>query len=252
MNKIIKKIKTKETNTELLATFVHELKTPVTSIKEAISLLVDACQDKIDKKRHRILLIAQDEINRLARMIDNFLKFASIEAGKVRLLLEPIKIHEVLNEVIESQTILLQKKKMRVKKIYTVKDITLLADRDRIFEAIANLIDNALKFTPENNTVTIQTKTLKPHASLKRNYHINPKFNYLMFTISDTGPGIPKKDLDRVFIKFERLRTPNKTRGIGLGLTIAKDIIELHQGKIWATSEMGKGASFHFVIPIKT
>lgn len=251
MKKITISYLTKENNIDLLARFIHELKTPITSIKEAISLLSDISPKNLNPKSKYILTIAQEEVDRLVRMIENFLEFASIKTGKIQLVKKPVKINNVINQVIESQGLMVQKKKMQIKKILTPKPAIIFADKDRIFEVITNLIDNALKFTPTNGTITVQTQILKPNSSEIISRDLNPKSHYVKVTISNNGPDIPKKDLERIFQKFERLKPPTKIRGIGLGLTIARDIIELHQGKIWATNEKSKGANFHFVLPIE-
>lgn len=248
---ILKIKKKKQKNIDLITTLAHELKTPVSSIKEAISLLSDINNNTFDVKTKRIISIAQEEINRLVRMIDNFLKVASIEAGKIELHLGPTNVEEIIDKVIESQSLKIQSKKMHIKKIFIPNPPIVSADKDRIFETIANLVDNALKFTPDQGTITIQTKLLPAYSSDIHEHNLTPRSTYLKITVSNTGPGIEKKDSERIFEKFERLRAPSKIRGIGLGLTIAKTIIELHHGRIWVTSKKGKGANFHFVLPVK-
>jgi signal transduction histidine kinase len=240
-----------ENQSELVTAVVHELKTPISTIKEAISLLSDLNYGKLNAKSKKILLIAQEETNRLIRMVNNLLKVSIIEAGKIQLHFEPTKIEKIINQVLDSQSFTIQKKDMHIKTSYLHNSPDVFIDRDRLFDTIANLIDNALKFTPECGTITIQTKKIKPGDSDYQKQHLNSKLRYLKTTITDTGPGISKQDLYRVFKKFERITAPIPVRGIGLGLTIAKNIIELHQGKIWAASEKGKGAVFHFVLPIK-
>lgn len=238
-------------HTDLITTVVHELKTPITTIKEAISLLSDLNYLKLDAKSKKILLIAREETNRLVRMVNNLLQVSIIEAGKLQLHLEPTKIEVIINQVLDSQSFTIQKKEMHIKTNYLHNSPTVIIDRDRLYDAIANLIDNALKFTPEKGTITIQNRQIKPGDIEYRKQHLNSKLKYLETTISDTGPGISKQDLTRIFKKFERIKAPIPIRGIGLGLTIAKNIIELHEGKIWASFNKSKGATFHFALPIK-
>lgn len=239
----------KESDT--LALFAHELKTHVTSIKEAVSLLLDINQHKLDEKSTYIISIAQEEINRLVKMIDNFLKIAAIENKKIKIETEPVNINNLIDSVLESQSLHIQKKNMQVNKILMPAPPFLMVDKDRVFEVISNLIDNALKFTPDNGKITIQTQLLAKNAIDYKRQNLNPKLSYLKISVSDNGPGIVKKDLKRIFEKFERSTAPTKIRGIGLGLTIAKNIVELHKGKIWANSELGKGAKFNIVLPIQ-
>jgi signal transduction histidine kinase len=248
-NRLLNSSEKKETDT--LAVFAHELKTHVTSIKEAVSLISDVNQNKLDKKSLRIITIAQEEINRLVKMINNFLEVAAIENGKIQLQPESVNINNLINLVLESHSLHIQKKKMHIKKILATKLPPMNADKDRIFEVLSNLIDNAIKFTPEKGTITIKTQLLSKMSNELKNQELNLKLNYIKVAVSDNGPGILKKDLKRIFEKFERSTAPAKIRGIGLGLTIAKTIIELHKGKIWAVSDIGKGANIYLVLPVK-
>lgn len=235
---------------DLINTVVHELKTPITTIKEAISLLSDINYLRLDTKSKKIILIAQEEINRLVRMVNNLLKIASIESGKLQLQKETCKIETVINQVIDSQRFTIQQKEMRIHIDYLDEAPSIKIDHDRMYDAIANLIDNALKFTPEKGMISIQTNVIKPGDREYTRHHLNHKYKYLKVTISDTGPGIPKQDLKHIFIKFIRITKLTPVKGIGLGLTITKNIIELHHGKIWASNGKNKGATFEFVLPI--
>lgn len=248
-----KQIRINKKNTipiDLIATFAHELKTPVTSIKEAVAMLSDMNKLNPDTKTKRVITIAQEEIDRLIRMIDNFLKISALEIGKIQLSFEKARIEEIIDRVIDSQGIIINRKKIKMRKKFLPNSPKILMDKDRIFEVIANLLDNAVKFTPEHGTITLMTQILKPDNLIAEELYLIPKQKYIKFTISDTGPGIAKKNLSRIFQKFERFDTQSKSGGIGLGLAISKNIIELHNGKIWATSQKKKGTSFHFVIPI--
>jgi signal transduction histidine kinase len=246
---IIKITQPNKSSIDLIATLAHELKTPVTSIKEAISLLSDLNYDKLNKKNHRIIAIAQEEIDRLIRMIDNFLKVSSIESGKTHLETERVKVEDIINLVLDAYSLKIQSKRMHIVKHYS-KTPEILVDKDRIFEAIANILDNALKFTPTEGTITIKTGIATNYRSIVSGYCTINKNNFLSITISDTGPGISKDNLERIFKKFERLKSTKHIRGIGLGLTITRNIIELHDGKIWATSTKNNGAKFNILLPI--
>ncbi|MCX7785797.1 MAG: cell wall metabolism sensor histidine kinase WalK [candidate division WOR-3 bacterium] len=235
---------------DILSTVVHELKTPVSAIKEAMSLLSEK-KHKLEPEMQRIISIAQEETNRLVRMIDNLLKASLIESGKVHLQLEPVRINDVINTVLSSQELIIKQKKIHLKTQVNPSLPLIQADKDRLFEVLANLLDNALKFTPSGGTIKISAKTVSGKDKTLIKIGAVSQQKYIQVTVADTGPGIPKRDLTRIFRKFERLRTPAKVRGIGLGLNIAKNIVELHSGKIWASSELGKGAQFHFILPIK-
>jgi signal transduction histidine kinase len=233
---------------DLITDFTHELKTPVASVKEAISLLTDIKPKNYDEKTKHILSIAQNEINRIVKMIDNLSEISLLESRKIRLHREKTNINEIINHIIESHSLTAHRKSLHIQKNLALNLPKLFLDKDRISEVISNLLDNAIKFTPENGTIIIRTEIL---AHDQFNPRLDTKQDYIKFVISNTGSAISKKDLSRIFQKFVRLETKHKIRGTGLGLAIAQDIIELHKGKIWATSEIGHGARFHFIIPVK-
>ena len=243
-------IKEKESSIDLIATLAHELKTPVTSIKEAISLLSDLNNDILNIKNRRIIAIAQEEIDRLVRMIDNFLKVASIESGKTRLEKTEVKIEDIINSVLDTYSLKIRNKKMHIIKLFSKTPSLVLIDRDRMFEAIANILDNAIKFTPTGGTITVKTKVTSKYADGLSNHHSTNKNNGLLVTISDTGPGISKNNLERIFKKFERVKSTKHISGIGLGLTITRNIVELHDGKIWASNVKNRGAEFNILLPL--
>jgi two-component system, OmpR family, sensor histidine kinase VicK len=242
--------KQEESNINLIATLAHELKTPVTSIKEAISLLSDLNNDTLNIKNRRIIAIAQEEIDRLIRMIDNFLKVASIESGKTHLEKAEVNIEELINLVLDTYSLKIQNKKMHIIKVFSKIPSFVLIDRDRMFEAIANILDNAIKFTPTGRTITVKTKVVSNYIDSLSNRRSTNKNNFLLVTISDTGPGISKNNLERIFKKFERVKSTKHIRGIGLGLTITRNIVELHNGKIWASSVKNHGAKFNILLPV--
>lgn len=235
---------------DLISTVVHELKTPITTIKEAISLLSDMNYLMLDAKSKKIILIAQEEVNRLVRMVNNLMKIAAIETKKLQPQKESCRIETIINQIIDSQSFQIQRKEMHIKINYCDKSPIVKIDQGLMSDAIANLIDNALKFTPEQGTISIQTKIIKPGDHEYVLQHLNSRIKYLKTTIADTGPGIPKQDLKHIFKKFTRITKLTPVKGIGLGLTITKNIIELHHGKIWAANRKNLGAVFYFVLPI--
>ncbi len=245
-----RKIKQKIYSIDSIAILAHELKTPVITLKEAISLLTDLNKEALNIKNRRIIAIAQEEVDRLLRMVDNFLKFASIGAGKIHLEKEKIKIEDIINSVLEIYSLKIQSKSMHINKLFSKNTPDVVVDWDRMFEAIANILDNALKYTPTEGTITVKTQVVNQDHYLLAERQKTRKHNYLLVTVADTGPGILKNDLERIFEKFERGKTSENIRGIGLGLTITRNIIKLHNGEVWATSKKNKGAQFYILLPI--
>lgn len=235
---------------EVLTNISHELKNTITNIKEAISLLSDLNYHKLDSKSQKIILIAKEEIDRLIRMVNNLLKSTALEAQKLQLHKQPTQIEQIIQQVLESQSITIQKKEIEIETLYIPKSPLVDIDRDQLYDVIANLIDNAVKYTPRKGKITIQTVIINPTTPEYRKYHLNSKASYLKVSITDTGPGIPQKALKRIFDKYVRLDSTTSVKGIGLGLNIAKNIIKLHRGKIWAISKPNQGATFCFVLPI--
>jgi len=146
---------------------------------------------------------------------------------------EEIDLVSLVNGIVSQYEGEISKKKQAFKKDIPQKLGSIWADKDKLTEVIINLLSNAIKYTPSGGNITVK---------------LEEKEKEVRFEISDTGPGIPKEHFQSVFDKFERI-TAEKEEGTGLGLPIAKDIIELHKGKIWVESESGKGSKFIFVLP---
>jgi two-component system phosphate regulon sensor histidine kinase PhoR len=184
-------------------------------------------------------------------MIDNLVEVSRIESGKVKVKLEPIKIPLLIDTAVESLEVLSEKKKIKVIKNLAKNLPTIMGDSDRIFHLISNILDNAIKFTPRGGSVTIIAEKVPSSSPIIKAKRLSPNEDYIMVNISDTGPGIALQNLERIFEKFERIELPIGAGevGIGLGLTIARNTVELHKGKIWVNSEIGKGSTFYFVLP---
>lgn len=240
-----------KTKTDFITTISHELRTPLTAIKEAISLLSNAAASKTQELPIRFIEIAKEEIGRLNRMIDNLVEVSRIESGKVKMRLEPVKIDLLIDTAVDSLEVLAIKKKIKMVKNLPKNLPTIPGDSDRIFHLISNILDNAIKFTPRNGTVTISAEKLPNNSPIIKTRRLSTHDEYIIVNITDTGPGIAQQNLERIFEKFERIEPPTGAGevGIGLGLTIARNTVELHKGKIWVTSELNKGSTFSFVLP---
>jgi PAS domain S-box-containing protein len=216
-----------------VANVSHEFKNPLAIIRESLIQVLQRLAGEINVKQERLLENAKNNIERLIRLVTDLLDISKIEAGKIELRREMVKIGSLVEEIIEDNNIWISKKQLTVKKDIPQNIGLLWADKDKLTEVIINLLGNAIKYTFFGGNITIKLKGTK---------------NEIRFEISDSGPGIAKKDFDKLFDKFERL-TVERQEGTGLGLSIAKDIIELHRGKIWMESELGKGSKFVFTLP---
>ncbi|MCX7661818.1 MAG: ATP-binding protein, partial [Candidatus Omnitrophica bacterium] len=220
---------------DFVANVSHELRTPISSIKGyAETLLEGAMEDKENRKE--FLNIIYKDATRLANLIEDLLDLSKIESGKMKMHFEALD----LRPIVESALNILENN-IKEKKLSVTIDISedlpkVLIDEKRILQVFLNLLDNAVKYTPQNGRINIRAY---------------PADEYVQVEISDTGIGIPEKDLPRIFERFYRVDKARSRElgGTGLGLSIVKHIIKAHKGEIWVKSELGKGSTFFFSLP---
>jgi len=214
----------------------HELRTPLTAIKGSVDNMLDGLTGDLNEKQNRYLVRVKSNADRLARLINDLLDLSRIEAG-IKLKLTNLSLPTVAREVVESLGSVAAEKLISFEIECPEVNLTAWADPDRIVEVLTNLIGNAIKFTPTNGKVTL---------CLKRNGN-----EWVKISVADTGPGIPPDEANRIFDKFYQVTQPEKqkTMGTGLGLSITKALVEMHGGKIWLESEVGRGSIFSFTLP---
>ncbi len=213
----------------------HELRTPLTNAREAIRLVLDRTVGGINEKQDKVLVIAGDNIDRLVRIVNDLLDVSKIEAGKVELRKELINIKNVIDRAISSFETKLKDKGLELRMSLPEKGFDVYADSDKVTQVITNLVSNAIKHTKKGYIEIL----------------VEEKADEITCSVFDTGIGIAKEDLGRVFNKFEQFgrRDEPDERGAGLGLSIAKGLVEMHRGSIWVESEVGKGSKFVFTLP---
>ncbi|MCX7910413.1 MAG: ATP-binding protein [Endomicrobia bacterium] len=218
---------------DFLHSITHDLRNPMTSIRGFIKFLSDGTVGEINEQQKKILEIMDRASFKLLNMINDILDIAKLEAGKMEVMLEEVNIIKIISSVIE--LLQPQYERKNIKLIFKPQkdNIKVLVDPKLIERVYINLIGNAIKFTPEEGTIKVD---------------VYESENYLESFVEDTGEGIPKEYLDKIFEKFGQVKNKSKG-GTGLGLTICKYIIELHKGKIWVESEVGKGSKFIFRLP---
>jgi len=220
---------------DFVANVSHELRTPMASIKGyAETLLEGALEDK-DNLKDFIKIIYSDS-NRLANLIDDLLDLSKIESGKMRMMFEPLEVTPILKRCLG-----ILEKMIKDKNLSVVIDMRsdlpkVLADEKRLLQVFLNLLDNAVKYTPEKGTITISAY---------------PKGKLIQISIRDTGIGISEKDISRIFERFYRVDKARSRElgGTGLGLSIVKHIVLAHSGEIWVESKIASGSAFSFTIP---
>jgi len=242
--------KANDAKSAFLSTVSHELRTPLTSvlgfakiIKKRLDEKIFPITDKSDSKTGKTiqqitenLSVVVSEGERLTHLINDVLDLAKIEAGKMEWNMETVSMAEVAERAIAATTALFENKNLVLEKnIQTaIPDIT--GDRDKLIQVMVNLISNSVKFTPRGKV------TCK----------VSRKKNEIVVSINDTGIGIAPEDHAAVFEQFKQVgdTLTDKPKGTGLGLPICKEIVEHHGGRIWVESELGKGSTFSFALPV--
>lgn len=235
--------------TDFIAMVSHDLRTPLAAIKEAMSLLSETAASRLEERQRRYLTIAREEIDRLNRMIDNLVEVSRMDSGKVILRFDAVDLPELLSTAIESMSLLVSKRNLIVERNIPSRLPPVMGDRDRLLRVFNNVLDNAIKYTPRGGTIRVDIGFVDPGAKVLTEKGILANTGYVQVTVSDDGPGIPAEFLDRIFGKFERVDPHGP--GIGLGLAIVRSIVEMHYGKVWAESNLGEGAKFSFILPVK-
>jgi PAS domain S-box-containing protein len=225
--------------TEFVSISAHQLRTPLSKIKWALTTLLDGDLGKITPDQKEVLEKSYESNEKMLILINDLLNLSKIEEGRYLFKLTSCQIEEIIQSIIDSHQEKIKIRKIKIefkkpkKKLPKVK-----VDLEKIKLAIDNLVDNALKYTPVGGKAIISLKKSEKE---------------ICFQIKDTGVGIPKNQQDRIFSKFFRASNIKRmqSEGTGLGLFIAKNIIEAHKGKIWFESEEKKGSTFYFTLPIK-
>ena len=223
---------------EFVSHVAHELRTPLSSIRAYVEMLVDG-EAADETTRAEYYGIIQTATERLGRMIDNMLNISRIESGTVRINKEPVAMAIVVKDALDVVRPQAAEKGLNLAEELTPVAFRVNADRDMIYEAVQNLLSNAIKYTPAGGNVQVRMA-------------VNEADKTISIAVSDTGVGIPKEDLPKMFGKFFRVEANKKVaKGTGLGLNLVKHIVEtVHEGKMGLTSEVGQGSTFTMTLPL--
>jgi two-component system sensor histidine kinase GlrK len=222
---------------EFLAHVSHELRTPLASVQEGTHLLLDEIPGPLTQEQRTTLRIMADSSRRLIRLISTILDLSKMEAGMMEYRIVPVDLKRVAEISINKVRLLADSKHVQLLMENPGERIWVKADAPRIEQVLDNLLSNALKFSPEGGVVKLQ---MKPE----------PQAGVLEVAVSDTGPGIASDDLPYIFERFYQGRTKAKHSplGSGLGLALAKRVVEAHRGRIWIESEANKGTTVRFIL----
>ena len=217
---------------DVLGLVAHDLRNPLNLIITTADLLLE---EKIEPARQRELLqVAMRSGKQMNRLIEDLLDTVRLQAGKFSLDLEDLPLVSIFRQASESFRPAVEKRDIRFDIVPPGDGIVVRADPLRVSQLVGNVVGNAIKFTPENGRVTLRAA---------------PDGDHVLIQVADTGPGIQPSDIPHLFDNFWQARN-NDHRGVGLGLAIAKGVVEAHGGKIWCESTVGAGSTFSFTLPM--
>ncbi len=225
-----------EMKSRFISMVSHELRAPLTAIREGIAIVVDGSAGQINPEQKDFLSLAKRNVERLTRLINDVLDFQKLEIGKMNFNMQPNNINEAISEVHKIMLPFANEKGLTFSLELDKHLPEIQFDRDKIIQVLTNLANNAIKFT-EKGGITVTSSQLE---------------NTIKVSVCDTGCGIRQENVPKLFCTFEQLTEANKKQaeGTGLGLAISRNIIEEHSGKILAESELGTGSTFYFLLPI--
>jgi signal transduction histidine kinase len=219
---------------EFVSLVSHELRAPLTNVRSAVELMEGGCP-ALNETCTDMFTIVTDQIGRLGRLVDDVLNVSRIEAGGLSLIYAAVDIVQIaeraVNDIATRQS----------GHVFRLQDGAIRphvwADADRLYQVVANLVDNAAKYSPPHGAVVLEVHTEGQEA---------------VISVSDSGPGIPPEEREQIFEKFFRLDSGDakETYGYGLGLYLCRRLVEAMNGRIWVESEPGQGATFRFTLPL--
>lgn len=221
---------------EFISTVSHELRTPLAIIKCAIANMKEGITGLLSDKQEKIVRIASSNVDRLTKIIDDILDLSRLEAGTVKIARRPMSLGQLINDTVRRFVPLTKELGIELECDVPFNLQIIHADTDKITQVLDNLLSNALRYA--KNRVVLHAESVSDGVKV---------------SVIDDGQGIPTDKVEQLFSKFVQIDRPTGGagyKGTGLGLAICKEIIELHDGKIWAESQFGSGAQFHFILPL--
>jgi two-component system, NtrC family, sensor histidine kinase KinB len=222
-----------ELKNDVVATIAHEFRTPLTSLRMAVHLCTEQVAGPLTEKQAELLHAAREDCDRLQTMVDDLLDMSRIESGRVELYPLPTPVGMLAQSAVEKGKAEAEAKGIRLSADIPIPELRVLADHERVGHIFSNLINNALRHTPREGSVTLGASVTN---------------GMVRFTVTDTGTGIAKEHHERLFEKFFQVPADGP-KGTGLGLYIAREIVRAHGGDIGVESETGQGSTFWFTLP---
>ncbi|MFA6217521.1 MAG: ATP-binding protein [Candidatus Omnitrophota bacterium] len=238
LSRVLEEVKNiSQRKTDFVSSVSHELRTPLTSIKGYASILLAGKLGALPQEVHLRLEKINRHSDELVQLVNDLLDISRIESGKVTMKLVEQTLKKTADEVIDLLGVQAKEKQIDLSNKIPDDTITVLADRNQLQRVFINIINNAIKFTPQQGSITVTCNKIEN--------------NYIQVDITDTGSGIPLEAQKAIFEEFYRVDNliNQQVKGTGLGLALVKHIIEAHKGKIWVNSKLGAGSTFSFTLP---
>jgi signal transduction histidine kinase len=220
---------------EFISIISHEIRTPLSSIRGALGLVATGVLDDDPQTAKEMLSIANNNIERLVRLVNDVLALNRLESGQVELKEQWCEAATLMQQAFSSVQNLAEANQVDLRS--STGNIQVWADPDWLVQVLVNLINNAVKFSPAGATVSV---------------NVEPQPQQVLFRVTDQGRGIPTEKLESIFGQFQQVNMSDSRQkgGTGLGLSICRLIVQLHGGRIWAESELRRGSKFYFTLPI--
>jgi signal transduction histidine kinase len=230
-----------DAKSEFVSIVSHELKTPMTSIKGYTDLLIKGAGGPLNELQQQFLNTVRANVERMSTLVGDLLEISRIETGRLKLDLKPVSMSSVIEDTLRTTQRQIEEKQQALDVSVSDNLPQVMGDRARLIQVMTNLISNAYKYTPAGGHIAI---SVQPKA--------NGSPGFVMCAIKDSGIGISEEDQAKLFTKFFRSGDPavREVPGTGLGLSITKSLIELQGGQIWVESQLGKGTTFAFTVPV--
>lgn len=224
---------------KFVSNVTHELRTPIVAMQKAIAILLNQSAGTLSETQMGFLTIVSRNLSHLSRLVENVLDVARIDSGSMKFVGTLNRLDKVLEDVCETFDAWSNSKDIRILREFDRSIPEFIFDRDKVRQVLMNLIGNSVKFTSAGGFITVKACWLEDRQ-------------FVQISVTDSGIGISKQDMALLFGRFEQFGDHQGISGTGLGLNIAREIVERHGGKIWAESQERKGSTFTFTLPIKS
>jgi signal transduction histidine kinase len=231
-----------EAKSEFVSIVSHELKTPMTSIKGYTDLVMKGAAGPLTDLQSQFLNTVRANVERMSTLVGDLLEISRIETGRLKLDIKPVSMNEIVEETLRTTQRQIEEKQQALEVALPADLPRVMGDRARLIQVMTNLISNAYKYTPNGGRIAISAQ---PKAN-------GGTSGFVLCAVRDSGIGISPEDQAKLFTKFFRSGDPavREVPGTGLGLSITKSLIELHGGEIWVESQLGRGTTFAFTVPV--